>query len=636
MANPQLLKDLKVMSHEVRKDIFQITKTAKSGHIGGCSSSVELMMGLYFGGILKYNPRDPKEPNRDRVLVRGHLGPLRYKIFSLLGWISEDELSTYRQLGSRLQGHEDMFEIPGVDITPSGSLGMLLSYGVGSAIVARNLGLDFTNYVFLGDGEEQEGNISEAARHASNLGLEKVIAIIDKNQKQLSHRTTCSDNMSDLDTIWRGYGWEVLEIEDGHDLEQVISTYRKALDSNKQGPKLIIANTIKGKGIEGCDEHFSGYHTISTIRQQSKVDDAIASENEALKEVPNINEVRRRLKKRVTLPKETEGDKRVKGFEEIQPSKLIAEYRNHFDTIVDYFRQLNTQTLTSECPLYILTSDLIKEDEMDILDMENSRTHLIDVGIREQHMTALAHGLCQTDKKAKVIMVASEEFTYRHADQMNALSQAGSNVVIIGNTGGISGAKNGKTHQSSGQSGMLGLMPGMRCLEPSDAVDFFHCMNSALDYDGGPTYVRLHSGPLPVYDTNTNQNINFYTTSDHPCPRASLIGNGLTMKGCMEARDILQKEGINLRVLNVVDRNSLNSRFVESLEGNKPAFTIYNGNPDSLSYPVSNVVMKSQSQRPSRIISHGFLFGTSGDLGDLIKYFRFDGEGIAEIVRSNV
>jgi len=180
------ISDLEVLCKDIRKDVFKITRFAKSGHIGGCSSSTELMASLYFGGLLRYDPENPDNPNRDIVLVRGHLGPLRYKIFSLLGWIDSEELFTYRSLNSRLQGHEDMSQVPGVDITPSGSLGMILSYGVGAAVAAKKTNRDSQIYVFLGDGEEQEGNVSEAARHATNLNLDNLITIIDRNQKQLS------------------------------------------------------------------------------------------------------------------------------------------------------------------------------------------------------------------------------------------------------------------------------------------------------------------------------------------------------------------------------------------------------------------------------------------------------------------
>ena len=197
---------LSTLAIEVRKSAFDTIINANSGHLGGNSSSVELLTCLYFGGILKFDLNNSQNENRDRVLIRGHEGPVRYKIFSLMGLFPESELKTYRQFGSILQGHEDMHTTPGVDITPSGSLGMILSYGVGSAISAKEKGLNYKTFVFLGDGEEQEGNVSEAARHASNLGLDNLVCILDKNNKQLSRATCESDGGVDIKKIWEGYG----------------------------------------------------------------------------------------------------------------------------------------------------------------------------------------------------------------------------------------------------------------------------------------------------------------------------------------------------------------------------------------------------------------------------------------------
>ena len=272
MENKERLKLLKELSNFIRATSLEVIINARSGHIGGNLSSVELLTALYFSGIFKFDPNNPKNENRDRVLIRGHEGPLRYTIFSLLGYINYEELQTYRKLGSRLQGHEDMYETPGVDITPSGSLGMLLSYGVGSAIANKDKKTNNKTIVFLGDGEEQEGNISEAARHAASLKLDNLICILDKNGKQLSRPTNYSDGKSDIKKIWQGYGWDVIEIENGNNIEEVVETYKKL--NNIKHPTLIIAHTVKGLGVEGALEHFSGYHTLSSAPNKKIVIDS--------------------------------------------------------------------------------------------------------------------------------------------------------------------------------------------------------------------------------------------------------------------------------------------------------------------------------------------------------------------------
>jgi transketolase len=256
------VKVLEAISAEVRRSVFETILHAQSGHLGASSSSVELMVSLYFGGILNYDQTNPKNPDRDRVLIRGHVGPLRYRIFSLIGWIPEEELMTYRQLGSKLQGHESMDLVPGVDITPSGSLGMVLSYGAGSALAAKAMHKNFKTYVFLGDGEEQEGNVSEAARHISNMNLDNIVVILDKNKKQLSGPTLRVDSGGDVRKIWECYGWNVVEIKNGNSIPNILDTFANIKYIKR--PTLVIANTTKGLGIIGAEENFCGYHTISS------------------------------------------------------------------------------------------------------------------------------------------------------------------------------------------------------------------------------------------------------------------------------------------------------------------------------------------------------------------------------------
>jgi transketolase len=243
----------------LKNNMFKTIDVAKTGHIGACCSSTELMAVLYFTDILRYDVNNPHHPDRDYVLVRGHLGPLRYNIFSLLGWLNSEEMTEYRKLGSRLCGHEDMHITPGVDITPSGSLGMLLSYAVGANIGFKNMGRNNRIFCFLGDGEEQEGNVSEAARHASNIGCKGLITIIDANSKQLSTATKFTDGGSCLHDIWTGYGWNVFTIFNGHDPKEIYDIYKCAIEKSKEGPVCIIANTIKGNGLEGDQDHYCGY-----------------------------------------------------------------------------------------------------------------------------------------------------------------------------------------------------------------------------------------------------------------------------------------------------------------------------------------------------------------------------------------
>ncbi|MFH1749688.1 MAG: hypothetical protein ABH837_02225 [bacterium] len=630
----RVLNELQIISHKVRSCTFQSILNAGSGHLGGCSSSVELMVALYFGGILKFDPANPDHPLRDRVLVRGHLGPLRYSIFSLLGWISDQDLLTYRTLGSKLQGHESMELVPGVDITPSGSLGMVLSYGAGCAFALRKQNIDASVYVFLGDGEEQEGSISEAARHVSHLGLTNLVCVIDRNKKQLSRPTSTTDSSADLAMIWKGYGWSVLEIEDGHSIEEIIKVFTKPRSSSK--PTLIITNTIKGYGLRGSESNSCGYHTLSSCPKKY-VFDAIKEQTEQLVSLlqarsATISQIVESRVDQISRLPDMFSQQEIERFKVDISSKSI----NHFDdALVLYFKELIMMfEKKPDMRLYVMTADWNSEMVIQECCFNRDWIHYVDVGIREQHLLAMAHGISVTDQKSRILIIDADFLVYRFADQLQVIAQAQSKMVIVGTDSGICEGRNGSTHQSTGQPGMLVSMPGLLMLEPADAVDLHNCLNWAFSEYPGPIYLRLHSSSVPQFSVVT-RNIRAYTAYEpvNPC-KIVLAGSGLplgNMVSLAERLDLTNNMGI--RVVNIIDMEHLDCLFVELLQDGIPLLTIYNGNPLVLESAVARVVLEHSKPRPSIIRSHGFTVGTTGRLEQLFKYFRLDEDGIAQVIQ---
>lgn len=642
MNDSMEVSKLGLVCHEVRRRVFSTILNAGSGHLGGSSSSAELMVTLYFGGILRYDPENPAHPHRDRVLVRGHLGPLRYSIFSLLGWIAEEELLTYRSIGSRLQGHEAMEITPGVDITPSGSLGMVLSYGVGAAVALYNQKSKARVYVFLGDGEEQEGNVSEAARHAAHLKLTNLICILDRNTKQLSRPTSTADGAADTRTIWRGYGWHVEEIANGNSVLQDLVTFRNI--ENLEKPLLIIANTTKGYGISGAKEHFSGYHTLGVCTPElvsKAIENQRQSIQNALKELGGEYTLKQVIEGLITkIPRPPQ----FRGTTESRDIQLalypVGTEESVVDAFVTYLQQLTERVSDLEpLRLYVMTADLIQLDQVTLCGLGRPGVNYLDVGIREQHLLALAHGLSVTDKDSRVIINYGDAFLYRGSDQLHVGAQAGSKMVIVGDDGGLSGARNGPTHQSSGQPGILLTMPGLTFLEPADIEDFYNCMNWALSvYPQGPIYIRLHNASIQniILPPRVQKSLNYYVVHE-PDGEVDivLVGAGLATFGMIEAARRLKDRSIGVRAVNVVNPKALDGRFVGLMGEGVPILTIYNGNAHLLQFAVAKAVMEYNGPRPSRIAGHGFNIGTSGRMGDLLRYFKLDGNGVEEVIRQN-
>ncbi|MBY0524535.1 MAG: transketolase [Gemmataceae bacterium] len=232
----------------IRKHIITSTTTAGSGHPTSSLSAVEILTALYFGGILRHDPKNPTWPQRDRfILSKGHAAPVLYATLAEAGYFPRDLLPTLRKLGSPLEGHPNMRRLPGVEAS-TGSLGQGLSLGVGHALATRLDGYDSRVYVLLGDGEIEEGQVWEAAMSAHKYQLSNLVVIVDQNGYQQTGPTAEVLDMKPLAPKWESFGWFAQEV-DGHDMAKVLETFDKAAQS-KDRPSVIVARTVKGYPIQ--------------------------------------------------------------------------------------------------------------------------------------------------------------------------------------------------------------------------------------------------------------------------------------------------------------------------------------------------------------------------------------------------
>lgn len=253
---PQSIDNLKAICKDVRADILKMTAAAGSGHPGGSLSSVELLTALYFN-VLNHRPEDPHWPERDRfILSKGHVCPVLYSVMARTGYFPVEELLTLRKFGSRLQGHPSVKALPGLE-SSSGSLGQGLSIANGLALAAKIDGKPYRVYCLMGDGELQEGQIWEAMMTAPHYKLDNVCAIVDYNNLQIDGKVEDVMGLDPLVKKWESFNWHVIEI-DGHDIAQVLKAYEEAANHKGQ-PSVIIAHTIKGKGVSFM-ENVAGWH----------------------------------------------------------------------------------------------------------------------------------------------------------------------------------------------------------------------------------------------------------------------------------------------------------------------------------------------------------------------------------------
>ena len=257
-------KELVLLAEQNRKRLVEVVYRAKAGHIGGDLSCLNVMTALYFHVMRNLDPENPKAPERDRfVLSKGHCVEALYVTLEAKGFLKSETLDTLGKFGSILSGHPTI-EVPGIEVN-SGALGHGLSIGVGMAIAAKMDEKDYRTYVLMGDGEQGEGSIYEAAMAAHKYQLDNLVAVIDRNRLQISGNT---EDVMPLDSIparWTAFGWEVVEMN-GDDMQSILDTFH-AIDYSNGKPHLIVSRTTKGKGVSYMENVAKWHHGVPTQEQ---------------------------------------------------------------------------------------------------------------------------------------------------------------------------------------------------------------------------------------------------------------------------------------------------------------------------------------------------------------------------------
>lgn len=246
MNNPEII------AGDVRVDVLSMIRKAGSGHPGGSFSTVEILIELYFE-VMNIRPEEPDWKDRDRfILSKGHACPALYAVLARRGFFPLDELESLRKIDSRLQGHPHMLKLPGLDAS-TGSLGQGLSIACGLAHAYRLDEKDGKIYCLLGDGELQEGSVWESAMSASHFGLSSLTAIVDRNQIQLDGSVSAIMEIEPLVDKWLSFGWDVI-VADGHSFKSLAKAFEHCRET--PFPSVIIANTVKGKGVSFMENTF--------------------------------------------------------------------------------------------------------------------------------------------------------------------------------------------------------------------------------------------------------------------------------------------------------------------------------------------------------------------------------------------
>ncbi len=261
------MSELKSVANQIRQDIVVMVNAAGSGHPGGSLSASEILTALYFGEM-NIDPKEPKLESRDRfVLSKGHAAPVVYAALARRGYFDTSELINLRKLGHMLQGHPNMEYVPGIDMS-TGSLGQGISAASGMALAAKVDNTDVRTYTLLGDGELNEGLVWEAMMFAAHYKLDNLLAVVDYNGLQIDGANEDVMGIAPLDKKFESFGWHVITI-DGHNFEEIFAAFETA-KTIKGKPTVVIAKTVKGKGVSFMENQASWHGTAPSAEQLEK------------------------------------------------------------------------------------------------------------------------------------------------------------------------------------------------------------------------------------------------------------------------------------------------------------------------------------------------------------------------------
>jgi transketolase len=264
--NPVLLSNLRRKANQIRQESIRMIATAGTGHPGGALSEADILAALYFH-FMRIDPQNPQWPDRDRfILSKGHACAGLYAALAMRGYFPMETLATFRQFGSILQGHPDMTKTPGVDMT-AGPLGNGLGAGAGMALGARITGRGFRVFVLIGDGDAQEGCTWEASMLAGFQKLSSLVCIYDYNHSQVDGSTYDILSLDPVMEKWQSFNWAVRTI-DGHDMAQILDALYWAIEP-RHSPALIVARTIKGKGVSFMEDQ-PAWHGKAPNKEQAE------------------------------------------------------------------------------------------------------------------------------------------------------------------------------------------------------------------------------------------------------------------------------------------------------------------------------------------------------------------------------
>ena len=542
-ASIDVTKMLQDKATRLRIDSIRATTAAGSGHPTSCASAAEIVSVLFFS-VMRYDPKQPHSPVNDVfVLSKGHAAPILYSAWSEAGLFPREHLLTLRQISSDLEGHPTP-RLPYVDVA-TGSLGQGLPVGTGIALNARLEKSDQRVYVLMGDGESAEGSVWEAAEVASNGGIDSLCAIIDVNRLGQSGPTMLQHHMEVFRARWEAFGWHAMVVN-GHDVSALLKAFAEA-ESVKGKPTIILAQTFKGKGMDGYEDK-DGWHGKPLSKDEAErvvgiLEKSLTGEGDNW--TPNLPK-KRSVSPTPPTPRTAPKPPYTAGGKEVATRKAFGDA---------------LQALAKVNPRVVALDGDVKNSTHSDEFLAAAPERFIEGYIAEQNMVGMSMGLAARGKIPFASTFAC--FLSRAYDfiRMAAISQL--NVKFGGTHVGVSIGEDGPSQMGLEDIAMFAAEPNFTVLYPSDATSAWAATMLAAELVG-PTYIRLGRPNNPViYGPEEKFEIGkAKVVRQGKHDRALVVTGGVTLFEALKAYDELKNSGIEIRVVDLfsiqpIDRETL-------------------------------------------------------------------------------
>jgi transketolase len=537
------LDALRNIATQLRIDSIRATSEAGSGHPTSCLSAADVVAALFFSEM-RFDPQDPQNPDNDRfILSKGHAAPILYAAWAEAGLFPRDELLKLRRIDSDLEGHPTP-RLSFVDVA-TGSLGQGICAGVGIALNARRIASDYRTYVMLGDGECAEGSVWEAADVGQFQKLDNLCAIVDVNGLGQSRATQFGHDMDEFNRRWQAFGWHPIVI-DGHDMEAILKAFEEARRT-KSKPSVILARTEKGKGvsfIQGKD----GWHG-KALKKGDEMDRALA-------------ELQKQFVANAPKPEIRSPSSRGRRFSEPDYSKLPPPQYKKGDAVATREAWGSALAVIGGIDERIVALDAdVKNSTFSDRFEKAYGNRFFECFIAEQAMVGASMGLAARGAVPFASTFAC--FITRAADFVRMAGISGVNVKLTGSHAGVSIGEDGPSQMALEDLALMRAVPDCAVLYPCDAVSTERLV-AVMARHRGMVYMRTSRPKTPVtYDATEEFRLGgskvLRQSNDDA---ATVVGAGVTVFEALKAYDLLRKEGIAIRVVDLycvqpVDRDTL-------------------------------------------------------------------------------